>query len=213
LTVARASSTAVFLNMGLLVFAACADSGPPASVPGPLPIDLPTALRLAGAQNVDVQIAQAKVYEARAQHLEAQLGFFPWIGASAGFRRHEGNLQRVDGNVFETNKNTYVAGAALNVQLELGESVFAALAAHRLAAAANEALDAERRDRVLEAATGYFELVRARAAVGIGRETVRIARDFEAQVGHACGEGIAFKGDAYRAGAQAERDAMALRQA
>lgn len=205
------------LTLGLLFLMAGlsthADSGPAASAPGPLPIDLPTALRLAGAQNVDVQIAQAKVYEARAQHLEAQLGFFPWIGASAGFRRHEGNLQRVDGNVFETNKNTYVAGAALNAQLELGESIFASLAAHRLAAAANEALDAERRDRVLEAAAGYFELVRARAAVGIGQETVRIARDFAAQVGHACDEGIAFKGDMYRAEAQAERDAMALRQA
>lgn len=179
----------------------------------PLAIDLPSALRLAGAQNIDVQIAQAKVHEARARHLEAQMGFFPWIGASAGFRRHEGNLQRVDGNVFETNKNTYAAGVGLNARLDIGESIFATLAAHRLAAAADELFQTERRDRILEAAIGYFELVRARSAVGIGHETLRVARDFAAQVGHAADTGIAFKGDFHRAQTQAERDAMNLRKA
>lgn len=183
------------------------------SGPGSLAIDLPSALRLAGAQNIDVQIAQAKVHEARAKHLEAQMGFFPWIGAAAGFRRHEGNLQRVDGNIFDTNKNTYAAGVALNARLDIGESIFATLAAHRLAAAADELLQTERRDRILEAAIGYFELVRARSAVGIGEETVRVARDFAGQVRNAAESGIAFKGDVHRAETQAERDAMALRKA
>ncbi|MCC6355215.1 MAG: TolC family protein [Verrucomicrobiae bacterium] len=201
------------LVLGLLASIARADTGPQPAGSGPLPIDLPAVLRLAGAQNIDVQIAQAKVYEARAQHLEAQLRFFPWIGASLGFRRHEGNIQRVDGNVFETNKNTYATGGAVNLGLELGESIFGALAAHRLASAAGEDLEAERRDRVLEAAVGYFELARARAAVGIGEETLRVARDYAAQVRHAAETGIAFKGDAFRAEAQAERDAMALRRA
>jgi outer membrane protein TolC len=190
-----------------------ADTGPRPGESGPLAIDLPTALRLAGAQNIDVQIAQAKVYEARGQHLEAQLRFFPWVGASLGFHRHEGNIQRVDGNVFETNKNSYATGGAVNLGLELGDAIFTTLAAHRLAAAADEDLDAERRDRVLEAAVGYFELARARAAVGIGEETLRVARDYAGQVRHAADAGIAFKGDAFRAEAQAERDAMTLRQA
>ena len=40
-------------------------------------IDLPTALRLAGAQNLDVQIAREKLREAKANHQSAVTQFFP----------------------------------------------------------------------------------------------------------------------------------------
>jgi hypothetical protein len=42
-------------------------------------IDLPTVLRLAGANNLDVQIAREKVTEARAASESARARFFPWI--------------------------------------------------------------------------------------------------------------------------------------
>lgn len=44
---------------------------------GAHPIDLATALRLAGAQNLDVAIARERVKEARAQHEQARAQFFP----------------------------------------------------------------------------------------------------------------------------------------
>ena len=50
-----------------------------------LPIDLPTALRLAGAQNLDVQIAQAKLAEARANQDGAVAQFFPWIAPGISY--------------------------------------------------------------------------------------------------------------------------------
>ena len=55
----------------------------PVSVaPAPGTIDLPTALRLAGANNLDVQIAREKVNEARAVSDSARARFFPWIAPS-----------------------------------------------------------------------------------------------------------------------------------
>ena len=46
---------------------------------GAYPIDLPTVLRLAGAQNLDVQIAREKLAEAKAEHASAMAQFFPWL--------------------------------------------------------------------------------------------------------------------------------------
>src|SRR5579862_6870583 len=43
------------------------------------PIDLPTALRLAGAQNLDIQIARTRLAEARANRQSALEQFFPWL--------------------------------------------------------------------------------------------------------------------------------------
>ena len=43
------------------------------------PIDLPTALQLAGARNLDIQIAREKQKEAVANFDVALEQFFPWI--------------------------------------------------------------------------------------------------------------------------------------
>jgi hypothetical protein len=52
-------------------------------------IDLPTTLRLAGARNLDVQIARERLAEARANLDASVWQFFPRIPAGAGYRRHE----------------------------------------------------------------------------------------------------------------------------
>ena len=54
-------------------------SGLTLNKPVELPIDLPTVLKLAGARNLDLQLAREKLAEARAQHEQSVLQFFPWI--------------------------------------------------------------------------------------------------------------------------------------
>src|SRR4030095_16392063 len=51
----------------------------PAQSTNTYPIDLPTTLQLAGAQNLDVKIARERLAEARATHESAVAQFFPWI--------------------------------------------------------------------------------------------------------------------------------------
>src|SRR6059036_3386012 len=63
------------------------------------PIDLPTVLRLANAQNLDIQIARERLKEAKANHESAVEQFFPWISPGVAYRRHEGRIQAVNGPI------------------------------------------------------------------------------------------------------------------
>lgn len=180
---------------------------------GPRIIDLPAALRLADAQNYDVQIAREKVTEAQAVYRSSLFQFFPWISPGVGFRGHDGKLQDVGGSIIDVHKYAYAPGAALVVQLDLGDTIYKSLVAKRLTGAAGHALDAQRQDTVLAAALGYFDLAFARGAVRIAEEAVRISSDYERQVQSAADVGMAFKGDVLRVRVQTERYQLALRQA
>jgi len=177
------------------------------------PIDLPTALRLAGAQNLDVQIARAKLAEAKANHESAVTQFFPWISPGITYRQHDDKIQDVSGNIIDVHKYSYAPGATVGVQLDLGDAIYKALMAKQFAKAADHALEAQRQESVLAAAQGYFELALAQRTVGVANEAVRIASDYESQLSHAVETGIAFKGDLLRARVQAERNRLTLRQA
>ena len=127
-------------------------------------IDLPTVLRLAHAQNLDVQMAREKLAEARADNESATLKFFPWLTAGIAYRRHDGQIQSTEGDILTVNKQSYAPGAALVGQWDLGDAIYQKLAAKQLENAAAHALEAQRQDTVAIAARGYFDLAFAQAA-------------------------------------------------
>ena len=178
-----------------------------------LPIDLPTALRLAGAQNLDVRIARERLVEAQANNDSALLQFFPWLSAGVTYRRHDGLIQDTAGSILDVNKQSYAPGGALVAQLDLGDAIYKTLAAKQLQHAAGHALEAQRQDSITAAAQGYFDLAFAEAAVGVAREELRISTNYEAQLQSAMEAGIAFKGDLLRVSVRADRNRLALRQA
>ncbi len=176
-------------------------------------IDLPTVLRLAHAQNLDVQMAREKLAEARADNESATLQFFPWLTAGIAYRRHDGQIQSTEGDILTVSKQSYAPGGALVGQWDLGDAIYQKLAAKQLENAADHALEAQRQDTVAIAARGYFDLSFAQAATGVAQEAVRISTNYEAQLQAAVTAGIALKGDQLRATVQAERNRLALRQA
>lgn len=178
-----------------------------------LPIDLPTALKLAGAQNLDVAIARERVREAQALHDQARMQFLPWLTPGVGYRRHAGNIQDVGGTIFETTKQSYTAGAALTAQLDLGEAIYKSLATRKLAQASAAGAEATQQETLFNAAAGYFALAGAAGASGAAEEAVRISVNYAAEVKVAVEAGIAFKGDLYRIEVQAEKSRLLLRQA
>lgn len=177
------------------------------------PIDLATALRLAGAQNLDVQLAREKLAEARANHESATWQFFPWIAPGFAYRAHDNALQNVEGKVIDVHRDSYTLGPGFIAQLDVGEAIYKSLSARQLAKAAEHGLEAQRQDAVATAAAGYIDLARAQATVAVAREAVRIADDYTQQLERAVGAGIAFRGDALRARTQVERNQFTLRQA
>jgi outer membrane protein TolC len=177
------------------------------------PIDLPTALRLAGAQNLDIQIAREKLSEAKANYSGALLQFFPWLSPGAGYRQHDGRIQDVVGNVIDAEKQSYTVGGTLTAQWEIGEAIYRSLAAKQLVRAADHALETQRQESTLAAAQGYFELGLAQATAAVANESVRISQDYQSQVQRAVSAGIAFRGDELRVQVQTERNRLVLRQA
>lgn len=179
----------------------------------PHPIDLPSALKLAGAQNLDIKIARERLAEARANHASALAQFFPWISPGITYRQHDDKIQDVQGNIIDVNKSSYAPGAVLAAQVDIGDALYKSLAAKQLVKAAGHGLEAQRQDSVLAAAEGYFDLALAHASVGVARESLKIATDYEEQIQRGVGAGIAFKGDELRVTVQRQRSQIALRQA
>jgi len=177
------------------------------------PIDLPTALRLANARNLDIQIARSRLAEARANRDSALEKFFPWLSPGAGYRRHEGRIQDVNGTIFDADKQSYNVGGIFTAQLDLGDAIYQSLAAKQQMHAADFALDSQRQDSTLAAALGYYDLANAQALAGIVNEALNISQEFQRQLHDAVASGLAFKGDELRVQVQTERYQVALRQA
>ncbi len=176
-------------------------------------IDLPTALRLAGARNLDIQIARQRLAEAKANYESGIWLLFPWIAPGASYRRHENLIQETDGTILDVHKQAYVVGPSLTGQLELGDAIYKNLAARQLVKAADYGLESQRLDTIVAAAQGYFDLAKAQSAVGVAKEAVAISTNYQDQVQEAVSAGIAFKGDLFRVQVQTERNLLSLRQA
>jgi len=176
-------------------------------------VDLPTALQLAGARSLDIQIAREKLAEAKANRESAVWQYLPSVTPGVGYRRHDNLIQNVEGTILNVHKDSFNVGPVIAAQVDLGDAIYRNLAARQLVKAAELGLKSQRQDSILAAALGYFELAKAQSAVGVAREAVGISQDYAGQVQRAVDAGVAFKGDALRAQVQSEKNQLTLRQA
>ena len=175
-------------------------------------IDLPTALRLAGAQNLDLQIARQRLNEAKANQANTVWQFFPAITVGVGYRRHDELIQNVEGRILDVSKESYTVGPSLSGQLDLGDAIYRNLAARQLVRASDYARETQRFETLLSAAQDYFDLVKAAHALQVARDALSISTNYAAQLEQAVAAGIAFKGDLLRVQVQTERYRATLRQ-
>lgn len=209
--VSRSAFLALCISVG--PFTPCKAGGGQTNTP--YLIDLPTALRLAGAQNLDVQIARQRLSEAEANRQSALERFFPWVAPGISYHRHDGTAQSVPSGVIfpDSHYQSYAPGIALSTQVSLGDAIYGALAAKQLVTAADQGFETQRQDSALSAARDYFDLALAQAAIGVAREALNISTNYEAQVQSAVEAGLAFQGDSLRVSVEAERNRLAWRQA
>jgi len=188
------------------------DSALTANAQQPYPIDLPTALRLAQAQNLDVQIARERLNEAKANHASAVAKFLPWISAGYAFRRHEGRTQAVDGSLLDVDKQSIAYGPTLAAQLDFGDAIFSSLAARQVVDASASGVAAQQQDTALAAASAYYDLLKAKALVDATQEALTTSEQYGQQLHGAVAAGIAFRGDELRVQTQTERYRINLQQ-
>ncbi len=89
---------------------------PPSSIlnPATAPIDLPSALKLAGVQNAEILLARERVTEAVAEHQLAVAQLLPSLNAGLDVDQHTGPLQRAAGEITTVNRGSMYLGLGAN---------------------------------------------------------------------------------------------------
>ena len=155
--------------------------------PASLPIDLPTALRLANADNLQVAVAREQIRQALARVAAANVLWLPSIRTGVNYDRHDGSIQAIQGNQFNTSRSavyaglgagTYGAGPPLvpgvYANFNLADAFFQPLAARQFTQAQRRAAAAVTNDTLLSVAQTYLELLRAGQDEEIARDIAEL---------------------------------------
>jgi outer membrane protein TolC len=154
-------------------------------------IDLAGALRLAGARDLDVAIARARVSAAAADVRHARALWLPSMFIGPNWIRHDGQVQIVEGPVRTVSKSSFFLGATaaggssvsgpipaggpaqvsgLTTVLRFSDAIFLPLAAEQIVDARHARVRTATNDALLGVAESYMELQRAAGRLAIARE-------------------------------------------
>jgi outer membrane protein TolC len=201
---------------------------PPALLGGPAePIDLTSALRLAGVRNPDILLARELVSEAIARRQYAAAQILPSLNAGMNFDNHTGNLQRSTGEIIKVDRSSLYAGLGANavgagtvtipgvvLAGNVSEGIVAALVTRQAVRGREFASAAVRNQVLLNVATAYLELLRAEGHVVLAMQTREEAREVARVTANYARTGIGREADAERAATELEqREAEVLQAA
>lgn len=141
-------------------------------------IDLTTALQLATTVNPRIGLAHESVREALALELGARAMLLPTLTAGTNYHLHSGNLQASFGEIRSLDEQSVYFGGgartlaaetvaipAVRVFAQLGEAIYAPLAACQVVAQRNASAHAVSNLTLLDVATRYLSLTRAETRV------------------------------------------------
>jgi outer membrane protein TolC len=154
-------------------------AAPAAPYAATLPINLPTALRLADAQAIDIALASERIRIAVAQFDRAKVLWLPTIQLGGDYFRQDGQIQDVVGNVFGTSKSTLMAGAAPIAIFAVTDAIFEPLAARQVVQSREATRQAVANDTLLSVAEAYFNVQQARGELAGAVDAVRRAEEVE----------------------------------
>ncbi len=149
----------------------------------PLPINLPTALQLAGANPLDIALASQRLHAAHAELQRANVLWLPTISIGVDYFRHDGRLQDVAGAIIDTNKSTFMVGAAPNVVFAVTDAIYAPLSARQMVRARHADVQASRNDSLLAVAEAYFNVQQARGETAGTVDSLRRTEEMVKKIG------------------------------
>jgi outer membrane protein TolC len=143
------------------------------------PISLPTALRLAQAQNPQIQFAQERIVAAEAELARADVALLPNLSGGGEWLRHDGQIQRTEGQVITISKSAFFAGGGFRTSVALADAYFDPLAARQILANRIAGARTAANDILRDVAVSYYETIRSKAAEAIARETYENAEKLD----------------------------------
>jgi outer membrane protein TolC len=178
----------------------------------PLPINLPTALRLANANPLDIGIAAERISTAAAQLGQANVKWLPNILMGTDYYRHDGQVQTVQGPIIGNSKSSVMVGGAPYAVFALTDAIFLPLAARQTLRAREAALQATTNDTLLTVAESYFNVQQARGELAGALETVRRGEELARLAGE-LSKGLVPPVEAVRARTEVARRRQAVQGA
>ncbi len=190
------------------------------------PIDLPDALRLAGARDLDIAIARERVCEAIAVLQEARVQWLPSIYVGPNWIRHDGQTQVVEGQVKSISKSSLFLGATaaagssvtgpvpaggpapvsgLTSILRFSDAIFNPLAARQVVDARRAGIQVATNDALLGVAEAYMDLQLAAGRLAIAREAASNAETLATLTASYARSGAGLEADHRRSLAERER--------
>lgn len=127
-----------------------------------LPINLPTALRLADAQPLMIAAAQASLRLAVAQWQRSRVLWVPNINVGASYLNHVGGAAGNAGPEFINSRNQLLLGAGPTAIFAVTDATFTPLAQRQLLRAREMEVQAARNDALMNVAEAYFNVQQAR---------------------------------------------------
>jgi outer membrane protein TolC len=156
-------------------------AGRPAGVPPIrdewMPVDLPAALALAGADNLTVKTAEEVVNEQAGFETLALSRFLPSLLPRYAYNEHRGEAQKTEGAFLNAPRHSHTAVNRTTLAVNPGRAVFEALAARQTRRASEFGVERITLEVLLVAAQQYFDLVRSLHQVGIAEESLRQAEE------------------------------------
>jgi outer membrane protein TolC len=196
------------------------DSTTPAQPPGApdketFSIDLPTALKLADAQNYKIAIAREMINEAQADYDAAHLLLLPTLNPGLSYHYHRGQLQETNGNMLEVNRASGFAGLGagavgagavtppgVSIVADLASVLFEPLAARQNRKMAKSRAESVKNHVLSDVALAYYDLVNAKALLAIAQETAKNTADLDQLTEHFAETGVGLQSDAKRVDVQ-----------
>jgi outer membrane protein TolC len=138
------------------------------------PIDLPTAWRLADADNLQVALAREQVQLAYAEFRQADILWLPALRGGVHWNHHDGTLLSSSGLLRDLSRSSLYAGMGATAvgggspqnpgifaNFNIADAIFRPLAAEQRWGAGEQAATAARNNALLDVTLAYLDLLRA----------------------------------------------------
>jgi outer membrane protein TolC len=147
----------------------------------PLPINLPAALQLANVQAVDIAAAAERIRVAASLLEQAEVLWLPTITVGGDYNRHDGRNQDALGTVFDNSRSSGMLGLGTGIGpaavIDIGEAIFAPLAARQQVRARQADRQATSNDMLVSVSDAYFTVQQARGELAGAQATTQRMED------------------------------------